>query len=507
MHNNHWTILGGATAVFLAAAYVFWGPSKPKKRKAFPGLLNFGSSCYLNVILQSWAACPSLLRWLSARRSSHHPHPATPLTTAILKVLKVLNNDWQEPPGDVYSPDDVLTAMDRKGWVISSGQQDCHELMQALSATLDEETCVAPRVISLFDVTALQDSRSGQASQGLAKTRMGQPVAALPRRQESPLHGLLASQLQCLTCGHQSPVKYDVFDCLTLTMPASTLLSKLDLQHLLGRYVSPEVIEAAHCANCSLKAAADLTPTPTPTPTQSSVLQRTLTIGKLPQCLCLHLQRLHCPMGGVAVKRQEHVSFPHTLAMDPFLYSAAATPRHTSARRLCGGKQRPPAPAPANPMHRSSAAVNLLRALNYDACHARNGLFLRPPSPLLLPPAMADVNHNGPAPLTDVNHNGPTPLPDSGPAPLPDVNHNGPAFFTSKVGGQHRYYLTAVISHLGDVESGHFVTFRRGPLQPTSEHHQRSGDTWWFTSDCRVHKTSLEQVMASQAYMLFYEKI
>ena len=54
---------------------------------------------------------------------------------------------------------------------------------------------------------------------------------------------------------------------------------------------------------------------------------------------------------------------------------------------------------------RSSAAVNLLRALNYDACNARNGLFLRPPSPLVLPPSMADVNHNGPASRPDVNHN------------------------------------------------------------------------------------------------------
>ena len=53
---------------------------------------------------------------------------------------------------------------------------------------------------------------------------------------------------------------------------------------------------------------------------------------------------------------------------------------------------------------RCSAAVNLLRALNYDACTARNGLFLRPPSPLVLPPSMADVNHNGPASLP-FNHN------------------------------------------------------------------------------------------------------
>ncbi|XP_076453395.1 ubiquitin carboxyl-terminal hydrolase 30-like [Babylonia areolata] len=475
MANNHWTFIGGATAVVLAAAYVFWGPSKPKKRKGFPGLFNLGNSCYLNVILQSWAACPSLLRWLGARCTSHLQASGS-LTAAMLRVLKVLNNVSEEPVPDVHCPDEVLNVMDRKGWFISPGQQDCHELMQALSATLDEETTPGPKVLSLFDVTALQDTKGSHGSQVMAKTRISSHLPVLPRRQESPLHGLLASQLQCLSCGHQCPLKYDVFDCLTLTMPHCSFMSKLDLESLLGRYVSPEVIDSAHCANCSSKQAGI-------GDSNRSVLQRTLTIGKLPQCLCLHLQRLHITREGLAVKRQEHVSFPDTLCMDPFIYSQA----RSRAQRLCGGKQLH---HHAN-AHRSSAPVNLLRALNYDACTSRNGLFLRPPSPLVLPPSLADVNHNGPA-------------------SLPDVNHNGGDFFKAKGeagAGQHRYQLTAVISHLGDVEAGHFVTYRRGPLQPSTEQEQRLADTWWFASDTCVERVSLAQVLASQAYMLFYEKV
>ena len=74
-----------------------------------------------------------------------------------------------------------------------------------------------------------QDSKSGHQSQLLARTRITNHLPMLPRKQESPLHGLLASQISCLSCGHQSPVKYDSFDCLTLTMPQCSFMVGLQL--------------------------------------------------------------------------------------------------------------------------------------------------------------------------------------------------------------------------------------------------------------------------------------
>ncbi|KAK7087712.1 ubiquitin carboxyl-terminal hydrolase 30-like [Littorina saxatilis] len=465
MFHNHWAFIGGATAAVLAAAYVFWGPPKPRKRKGFPGLHNFGNSCFLNVILQSWAACPSLLRWLGSKAKAQQEGS---LTAAVYKVLKVLNNASEEPQPDVYSPGNVLTAMERKGWIISPGQQDCHELMHALSETLDEEACPAPKVLSLFDVTALQESRSAQLK---ARTRITSNLPVLPRRQESPLHGLLASQISCISCENHCPVKYDVFDCLTVSMPQYSLLGEMDLESLLTSYVSPEVIENAHCPNCAKQRSAGKDGS-------RRSIKRTLTIGKLPQCLSMHIQRLQMANDGMPIKRQEHVSFPETLEMDPFLYNMAGS--HILAKQgLCGGKKAT--------SYRSSAAVNLLRALNYDASVARNGLFLRPPSPLLLPSSMADVNHNGPA-------------------SLPDVNHNSSGLVTSQKKGHYIYRLTAVISHLGNVESGHFVTYRRGPLRAKSEQEQQMADSWWLASDCSVERVPLSHVLASQAYMLFYER-
>jgi len=65
------------------------------------------------------------------------------------------------------------------------------------------------------------------------------------------------------------------------------------------------------------------------------------------------------------------------------------------------------------------------------------------------------------------------------------------------------YRLVSVVVHLGDVSSGHFVTYRRAP----SLNGQRFPSDWLYTSDLCVRRASLSEVLASDAYMLLYEKI
>jgi len=65
------------------------------------------------------------------------------------------------------------------------------------------------------------------------------------------------------------------------------------------------------------------------------------------------------------------------------------------------------------------------------------------------------------------------------------------------------YRLTSVVVHLGDVSSGHFVTYRRAP----SLNGQRFPSDWLYTSDLCVRCAALSEVLASNAYMLLYEKI
>lgn len=65
------------------------------------------------------------------------------------------------------------------------------------------------------------------------------------------------------------------------------------------------------------------------------------------------------------------------------------------------------------------------------------------------------------------------------------------------------YKLTSVVVHLGDQNSGHFITYRRAP----SDNGQRFPDKWLCASDTRVKKASLAEVLRADAYMLFYERV
>lgn len=57
-----------------------------------------------------------------------------------------------------------------------------------------------------------------------------------------------------------------------------------------------------------------------------------------------------------------------------------------------------------------------------------------------------------------------------------------------------------MVEHKGVVNSGHYVTFRRGPRGSRSE------AKWFFTSDSAVSEVDWETVAAATGYMFFYEK-
>ena len=67
----------------------------------------------------------------------------------------MLNNDSIEHTEE-FCPGDVLEALRARRWVISSEEQDAHEMFHVLTETLEEETSKFPSVVGLFDVTKLE---------------------------------------------------------------------------------------------------------------------------------------------------------------------------------------------------------------------------------------------------------------------------------------------------------------------------------------------------------------
>ena len=62
------------------------------------------------------------------------------------------------------------------------------------------------------------------------------------------------------------------------------------------------------------------------------------------------------------------------------------------------------------------------------------------------------------------------------------------------------FRLQSMIEHSGLINSGHYVAFRRGPAGSRSE------KKWFKISDTNVEPCDLENVLASKAYLLFYER-
>ena len=60
----------------------------------------------------------------------------------------------------------------------------------------------------------------------------------------------------------------------------------------------------------------------------------------------------------------------------------------------------------------------------------------------------------------------------------------------------------AVIVHLGDVDDGHYITYRRF----SSHRETMENSVWLYVSDELVEPASVDQVMSCSAYMLLYQK-
>ncbi|BBN17728.1 ubiquitin carboxyl-terminal hydrolase 16/45 [Marchantia polymorpha subsp. ruderalis] len=72
-----------------------------------------------------------------------------------------------------------------------------------------------------------------------------------------------------------------------------------------------------------------------------------------------------------------------------------------------------------------------------------------------------------------------------------------------------RYRLTGTVEHTGTLKGGHYVAYVRGPPAPTApglKHDPTGESSWYHISDSYVRQTSLDAVLKSEAYLLFYER-
>ncbi|KAG0726291.1 Ubiquitin carboxyl-terminal hydrolase 30 [Chionoecetes opilio] len=150
----------------LIGAYVIFGGTvvtrrRRRRKDGIPGLANIGNSCFLNALVQSLASCPMFVAWLAGR----HTERAPPLLNTLHNLLKALNNEG-ETSGDACAGE-VLGALRGHGWVITSEEQDTHELFHVLTTTIEDEIISGAPVPSLLDISWLDVKREEGPSEGV----------------------------------------------------------------------------------------------------------------------------------------------------------------------------------------------------------------------------------------------------------------------------------------------------------------------------------------------------
>lgn len=264
----------------------------------------------------------------------------------------------------------------------------------------------------------------------------------------------------CKQCEQQSPVRYDTFDSLSLTIPAVTWGRPVTLDLCLQHFISTESIKDVTCENCSKVEGKQSGWIPG---SHRTTFIKQLKIGKLPQCLCIHLQRLSWSSQGSPLKRNEHVQFSEFLSLDAYKYRGPAWRRH-GQRQLS-----------------RAASTGSLPCMLEAALLSKPGSTL--PSLAKMPMANGACSSSLLSSLTTT----------------PSI---GTASYSSPV---YSFRLMSVVVHHGDVHSGHFVTYRRSPS--TSKNPLALSSQWTWISDDTVRRASLQEVQASNAYLLFYERV
>ncbi|XP_068666333.1 ubiquitin carboxyl-terminal hydrolase 2-like [Aristolochia californica] len=69
------------------------------------------------------------------------------------------------------------------------------------------------------------------------------------------------------------------------------------------------------------------------------------------------------------------------------------------------------------------------------------------------------------------------------------------------------YRLVGVVEHLGTMRGGHYVAYVRGERNKRQSGNDVLSSVWFYASDTSVREVSLAEVLQSEAYILFYEKV
>lgn len=243
------------------------------------GIANFGSTCFMNAILQSVLHNPMMRAYfLAARHRTGGCHAAVRARCLGCNVETLFSAAYAPGPlAAPLSPSYILHSM----WLVAHAlagyeQQDAHEFLIALLDGLHSH-CVT-------------GGRSSLAS--------GRDCDCVVHR---TFQGLMRSDLVCLGCSSLSVTRETFVDVSLEVLPGL----ESSLYDCLDRFTSLEDIGLVTCEVCSA----------------SRPFSKQLSLDLLPVVLCIHLKRFE--HSGTGYKIESRVRFPLVLDLDRYVARAA----------------------------------------------------------------------------------------------------------------------------------------------------------------------------------------
>ncbi|XP_026272674.1 ubiquitin carboxyl-terminal hydrolase 30 homolog isoform X2 [Frankliniella occidentalis] len=461
------TLLIVAVGVAVAVGcFVLWGPStfRSKRKKGHVvGLLNLGHTCFLNTLLQALASCPNVMDWLM----QHKDNKDGSLVSALQKVLHVLNGEHDSEICDPYAPTEVISALVRHNWVISPGEQDAHELIHVILETLEDEmTSSSAKNGSLSDILLPETGAQGDDVKGpciVSKSVQngdvkcdGDQHLSSPISRYRPIRRI---RMQENDITSSLPQSVDNLPIQTQQNPSpfrGTLTSQLK------------------CTECGFKSALrfdkfDTLSLPLPTPAKRQHTLQTLLNNFVSTEIVKDVSCSNCS------KEQEK----------PVLTTAMKTLNFGKLPKcLCFHIVRTTWNADGSPWKREDFVdfPEFLIMDNYTHSQVQRNARKK------MKNLENGDNFKEILRETEVNGN------------ISSTTSQKQAESPSPSNAKHMYRLKAVVVHTGDINSGHFITYRKGPIKSLIRHR------WFYTSDMLVRRATLCDALLSNAYMLFYEK-